>query len=149
MRKILFLCTGNYYRSRFAEEYFNHLARGKGLKWKAFSKGLSQNIPNPDNPGPISKHAIEALEERKIKGRNLGRYPMPLDENDFHTYDYIIALSEHEHRPMIESRFHHHVDKIQFFEVGDLPVEEPKQAIKKLVRLIRELTNQLSQNKFR
>jgi hypothetical protein len=26
MKSVLFLCTGNYYRSRFAEELFNHRA---------------------------------------------------------------------------------------------------------------------------
>ncbi|MGM4967020.1 hypothetical protein AB7714_26215 [Tardiphaga sp. 1201_B9_N1_1] len=30
-RTVLFLCTGNYYRSRYAEELFNHLARRAGL----------------------------------------------------------------------------------------------------------------------
>jgi len=143
MRKILFLCTGNYYRSRFAEEYFNHLARVKGLKWQAFSRGLSQNMPNPDNLGPVSKHVIEALEARKINGRNLARYPIPIDENDFHAYDHIIALSEQEHRPMLESRFNHQVDKIQFFEVGDLPIQDPKQAMNELSLLVEQLLNQL------
>jgi protein-tyrosine phosphatase len=28
---MLFLCTGNYYRSRFAELLFNHLAKQRGL----------------------------------------------------------------------------------------------------------------------
>jgi protein-tyrosine phosphatase len=42
-RKILFLCTGNFYRSRFAEELFNHLARQKRLDWVADSRGLVKN----------------------------------------------------------------------------------------------------------
>ena len=40
MREILFLCTGNYYRSRFAEVLFNHLARESGVKAHAASRGL-------------------------------------------------------------------------------------------------------------
>jgi protein-tyrosine phosphatase len=139
MQKILFICSGNYYRSRFAEEYFNHLATSKGLNWTAFSKGLSQNMPSLNNPGPISVHAVSALEERKVAVGGLNRFPLPVDEKDFLTYDKIIALSEQEHRPMLEERFNQHIDKIGFFEVGDLPLEEPKQAMDKLAILIEQL----------
>ncbi len=41
MKKILFLCTGNYYRSRFAEKLFNNLATQKNLDWEADSRGLA------------------------------------------------------------------------------------------------------------
>ena len=41
MNKILFLCTGNYYRSRFAEHLFNWLATKQGLDWQADSRGLA------------------------------------------------------------------------------------------------------------
>ena len=39
--KVLFLCTGNYYRSRFAEMLFNALASRKDLDWTADSRGLA------------------------------------------------------------------------------------------------------------
>lgn len=143
MQKLLFLCSGNYYRSRFAEEYFNHLAEAKGLNWKAFSRGLSQIMPSPNNPGPISQHTIEALEERKINGKDLTRFPMPIEENDFIKYDKIIALSENEHRPMLEARFNHHCDKIGFFEVGDLPLEHPIEAMNKLTLLVDALVGKI------
>jgi protein-tyrosine-phosphatase len=38
---ILFLCTGNYYRSRFAEVLFNSVADKMGLPWRAASRGLA------------------------------------------------------------------------------------------------------------
>src|SRR5260370_39303693 len=37
---VLFLCTGNYYRSRFAEVLFNSVAAKMGLPWRASSRGL-------------------------------------------------------------------------------------------------------------
>lgn len=40
-RTILFLCTGNYYRSRHAEAVFNHHAAAVGLGWRATSRGLA------------------------------------------------------------------------------------------------------------
>ena len=36
---VLFLCTGNYYRSRFAESLFNSVAGKMGLPWRASSRG--------------------------------------------------------------------------------------------------------------
>ncbi|MBD3320550.1 MAG: hypothetical protein GF350_05575 [Chitinivibrionales bacterium] len=37
---ILFLCTGNYYRSRFAEILFNTISGALELEWKAISRGV-------------------------------------------------------------------------------------------------------------
>ena len=144
MQKLLFLCSGNYYRSRFAEEYFNHLAELKGLKWQASSKGLSQNMPSPNNPGPVSIHAIEALDSRNVMGKGLRRFPRPVEENDFLNYQKIIALSELEHKPMLKARFNHHYDKIAFFEVGDLPLEDPKSAMEKLSLLVDQLVQEIN-----
>ncbi len=55
---ILFLCTGNYYRSRFAEILFNRLAKSRGLSWKAESRGLALDLAT-DNVGPISQFALQ------------------------------------------------------------------------------------------
>ena len=54
-RRVLFLCSGNYYRSRFAELFFNHLAEAEGLSYHADSAGLSPAC-HTHNPGPISPH---------------------------------------------------------------------------------------------
>ena len=48
-RTVLFLCTGNYYRSRFAEELFNDSARRAGLDWTATSRGLALEL------GPVER----------------------------------------------------------------------------------------------
>jgi hypothetical protein len=40
-KTVLFLCTGNYYRSRFAEALFNSVAGRMGLPWRASSRGLA------------------------------------------------------------------------------------------------------------
>jgi protein-tyrosine-phosphatase len=44
MPSILFLCAGSYYRSRFAEELFNHRAPGLGLAWSATSRARALAI---------------------------------------------------------------------------------------------------------
>jgi protein-tyrosine phosphatase len=142
-KNILFVCTGNYYRSRFAEEYFNHLAEKNGLNWLAHSRGLSQNMPSLNNPGPISVHTLEALQQRGIEGKGLNRYPRPMEKADFTRNERIIAMSDAEHRPMIHARFLAHCAKVEYFEVGDLPLEQPAEAMRKIALLIDRLAEEI------
>ena len=39
-KRVLFLCSGNYYRSRLAEILFNHEAAAAGIPWVADSRGM-------------------------------------------------------------------------------------------------------------
>lgn len=142
-KNILFVCTGNYYRSRFAEEYFNHLAEKNGLNWVAHSRGLSQNMPSLNNPGPISVHTLEALHQKGVEGKGVNRYPRPMEKADFTKSERIIAMSEAEHRPMMQERFLAHCDKVEYFEVGDLPLEEPTAALQKITMEIDQLVDEM------
>ena len=60
---VLFLCTGNYYRSRFAEILFNIYARDRGVPWNAVSRGIAVDL-GIDNVGPVSWAVVLGLEER-------------------------------------------------------------------------------------
>ena len=42
LKRLLFLCTGNYYRSRYAEILFNAIASTIRLTWRADSCGLDE-----------------------------------------------------------------------------------------------------------
>ena len=61
-KQILFLCTGNYYRSRFAEAVFNKLAREQNIDAMAISRGLKINMEGLT--GTCSPHAIQAAKSR-------------------------------------------------------------------------------------
>ena len=65
---VLFLCTGNYYRSRFAEELFNHKAAASGIGWKAQSRALAIER-GVHNVGPLSPFALHGLTAREVFGR--------------------------------------------------------------------------------
>jgi protein-tyrosine phosphatase len=56
-KQILFLCTGNYYRSRYAEDFFNFYPRSEGLAWRAFSRRLDKR-DSPDNLDSMSRFAL-------------------------------------------------------------------------------------------
>src|SRR6267142_6368663 len=80
MKTVLFLCTGNYYRSRYAEILFNWKAQQHGLTWKADSRGLD---PDPLNPGPMSRDTMAALRKLGITFDKHLRFPLVVQEGDF------------------------------------------------------------------
>src|SRR5208283_754405 len=62
-QRVLFICTGNFYRSRFAEAIFNHYAEQRQIPWTAFSRGLAVHLAE----GDLSSFTSEALKTRKIR----------------------------------------------------------------------------------
>jgi protein-tyrosine phosphatase len=138
MKKILFLCTGNYYRSRYAEEIFNHLAQRDGLPWRAFSRGAAER-GSPDNVGPMSRFALEALTAQAIMPDGIERAPMPCVLADFHDAHLVIALKEAEHRPLIEQRFPEVAGRVTYWHVDDIEFAPPSIALPMIDAHVREL----------
>jgi low molecular weight protein-tyrosine phosphatase len=138
MKKILFLCTGNYYRSRYAEEIFNHIAASKDLPWRAFSRGAAER-GSPDNVGPISRFALEALAAQAIVPEGVMRMPMPCVVADFHEADLVVALKDAEHRPLIERRFPEVAGNVTYWNVDDIEFAPPSIALTMIDRHVQEL----------
>lgn len=141
--RLLFLCTGNYYRSRFAEEYFNHLAKQRGLEWRADSAGLARDFTPFRNPGPISFLAVEALQRLGVTPLRAQCFPRCATEEDFTAFPRIVALSEEEHRPLMCAHFPRWETAIHYWEVGDIAVESAEEALEKIARLTAGLVGQL------
>jgi protein-tyrosine phosphatase len=125
---VLFLCTGNYYRSRFAEIMFNHLARQDRLGWEATSRGLALEL-GAGNVGPISRHALAGLNARGIPFDRPVRYPLPLDGSMLTSAHHIVALKQDEHLPLLQQRFSRHLSRIEFWQVSDLDCAPPDEAL--------------------
>ncbi len=160
MRTVLFLCTGNYYRSRFAETLFNVLARQRGLDWRAVSRGLK--IGWPGNVGPISPHALARLRERQILGpaseadseptirlsrellAELERMPLQCCDEDFRAADRIVALKEAEHRPMVEQNHPAYASRVEYWHVHDVDQASPEQALDEVERLVRAMIESMA-----
>ena len=139
-RRLLFLCTGNYYRSRFAEILFNDIAEKENLKWKAFSRALKQT-PTPDNVGPISINTLEYLTEKGIYSPQFHRYPKKVSRSDFEKADLTIAMKESEHRDYMISHFPDLVDKIEYWHVDDIDAATPEKVLPELEISIKALIN--------
>ncbi len=142
MRTILFLCTGNYYRSRFAEEWFNALARQRGLAWQADSRGLQLH---PDlNPGPLSTLALKRLAELGLKLSDPQRFPRQVREEDLRSAHHIVAVKEAEHRPLLARHFPAWVERIEYWHIHDLDCAGPDVALCELAACVEALLERLT-----
>jgi protein-tyrosine phosphatase len=112
---ILFVCTGNYYRSRYAEYLFN-ATLPPHLNWRADSRGFE---PTPLNPGPISADAAQRLHQHGIAPESF-REPIQLTEADLEQADLVIMLDEHEHRPYLQQGFPAWEQRVIYWHVADL-----------------------------
>jgi protein-tyrosine phosphatase len=118
---VLFLCTGNYYRSRYAEILFNSVAGRMSLPWKASSRGLALER-GLNNVGPMAVSAVKALEARGLRAvAEFGRFPIQVTVEDFKAAHWIVALKEAEHLPLLRERFPAWAEKVEFWHVEDAP----------------------------
>jgi protein-tyrosine phosphatase len=137
-QRLLFLCTGNYYRSRFAHELWSHLEHSAPTGWRAESRGLSC-AASDGNVGPISLLTLHALAIRGVRIEDPPRMPRRAEEADFASSNCIIAMSRREHRPMIEARFPDWVDAVKYWDVEDMHVCPPDLALARIESLVHEL----------
>ena len=123
---VLFVCTGNIYRSRFAEALFNHPAQTRDLGWCAFSRGL--NIATTDFDG-LSEHTQSALESRGIELHHTATTKTALTDEDLEMAHIVIALNHDEHHPLVAKQFPAWADQFNYWQVGDQELCEPAIAI--------------------
>jgi len=142
---LLFLCTGNYYRSRFAEILFNTWVTQAQIDWQATSRGLATELISRDY-GPISLHAVNRLNERGITLGKEIRYPIQLEESDLHQANRVIALYELEHRPYLESGFPGWADKIEYWDIPDRELAPVNQALTAIEANVLELIARLAKS---
>jgi protein-tyrosine phosphatase len=140
--RVLFLCTGNYYRSRYAEELFNHRAGLEGLAWRAFSRGVAERLSS-QNVGPISPYTLDALHAKGIAPDGAGRTPALCTDDDFAKAELVVALKDAEHRPMIEQRFAAVAHRVEYWDVDDIEYLDPPTALGKIDALVGRLIGRL------
>lgn len=145
MKSILFLCTGNYYRSRFSEEYFNYYSQEHGLAWCADSMGIQRDFTGNGNVGPIAQNTLNKLSELGISPQTHTRMPKRIDEHHFEKFDRVIAVSLDEHKPMLEAIWDMSTKSVEYFDVEDLHIEGPETALPRLIKHLDKLIDELRQ----
>ena len=135
---VMFVCTGNYYRSRFCEIYFNLLTEGKLPR--ADSKGLLAYMKS--NEGMISPHTLHYLES---EGLPLGKmkFPEQIEQRHLETGVRVIAMDEEEHRPMMEKDYPEFANSIEYWQVHDIDFTEPVDALPALKNQVELLVKEL------
>ncbi len=123
MRQILFICSGNFYRSRFAEAVFNFHATQRQLQVRAFSRGLATHLVAGE--GDISLYTRFALAARGIALHHTGSHPVQLARTDLERAARIIAVKEIEHRPLMRTLFPDWEERVEYWAVHDLDVATP------------------------
>lgn len=144
MQHVLFICTGNYYRSRFAELLFNDLAARRGVAWRAFSRGTDVHGAGRFNLGAISPWARAALEARGVVLDPRLRGPAQLTDDDLALAHLLVAVSEREHRPHLERGHPDAVQRITFWAVEDLHLVTADHALAELERRVLGLLDDLA-----
>lgn len=139
--KILFVCTGNYYRSRFAEMLFNALASRYGLDWRSVSRGITAE--RAKNIGPISPLVLKRLKALGIPAEAKIRMPIQLGKTDLEEADLVIALDAAEHGPLMTRQFAQWADRIVYWNVSDLHLMEAEEALSQIENNVTALVQQL------
>jgi protein-tyrosine phosphatase len=139
---VLFLCTGNFYRSRLAELLFEAGARRLGLPHRAASAGLAPSCASR-NRGPISPYTLAALAARGIPAGS-PRAPLDVTEAQLAAATLVIALKESEHGPLVEERFPRFAASVRYWLVDDIDVAAPEVAVPLIESLVEELLRELA-----
>jgi len=126
IKTVVFVCTANYYRSRFSEYLFNALAVRRRLPWRATSRGLM--IELAAGQGPISSYTVERL-TRMGMAFDGARFPIALSREDLENNDLVIAVKEAEHRAMMNKQFPDWADRIEYWHVDDLDCATAAEAL--------------------
>jgi|LakMenEpi03Aug12_release.lakeMendotaPanAssembly.Ray.scaffolds.fasta_scaffold926919_2 protein-tyrosine phosphatase len=142
MKRVLFLCTGNYYRSRFAELLFNDQAGQRGLAWVADSRALALEL-GVNNVGPISRYTVEGLQARGVTFAATHRFPQQVSEADLQEAALVIALDRTEHQRYVEERLPAWREQILYWEVADLHLLTADDALARIEAQVATLLDHL------
>jgi protein-tyrosine phosphatase len=137
---VVFICTGNYYRSRFAEALFNHLAQLDGSPWRAFSRGVDIDLAPPG----LSPYTAAWLQRHGLPFNLTTIDRNALTVPDLERATLRIALKEAEHRPYIQRDFPEWEDRIEYWHFHDLDCATAEEMLPQLGNRVRALYESLS-----
>jgi protein-tyrosine-phosphatase len=121
MKQVLFICTGNIYRSKYAEAYFNYVAEQTPMFFTSIAgvgaADLEKSLPIPlanyfkaasrgtmcdQNGAKCGTPAVSTeFWDKNIKPSHYEAGSTKLTENDLNSSEIIIGMYEPEHKPQI------------------------------------------------
>jgi protein-tyrosine phosphatase len=140
VKQVIFVCTANYYRSRFSEYLFNALANEQGLRCHATSRGLK--VWMAANEGPISAFTVQRLTALGVPF-DRERFPIQLSQSDLENADLVVAVKKAEHYAMMRDQFPKWADRIEYWHVDDLDCATAEEALPVCESCVRSLVRRL------
>jgi len=141
---VLFVCTGNYYRSRIAEAVFNHRAASLQTSLSARSAGLAVHLIDVPSMGGLSPHARQALAAEGIDVSHTGLLPTPFAADLAESAERVIALYDAEHRPMVEDLHPGLASYFTYWDIPDVPHWPPARAVARIFERVDTLLDELT-----
>ncbi len=138
---LLFICTGNFYRSRFAEHYFEHCCEAQGIDWVAESRGLRGW--DTGARGRMSPATVAMMRDLGVSVPYVIRSPHLTTPTDVEAVTRIIALDGSEHRPLVGQWLAKFEDRIEYWEVPDVDRVDPSVALPAIVEQVDRLVAEL------
>jgi translation initiation factor 1 len=137
-KNTLFLGTGDGLSARCAEIVFNGVAGKFGLPWVASSRAIS-SAGAVKMSGKSLAVVVDAMKSRGLQvPEDFGR-PLPeIGAADLQGADWIVALRESEHLPLLEKRFPEWIAKVEFWQIDAIP-----ESLARLEREVMDLASRL------
>jgi protein-tyrosine-phosphatase len=133
LKKILFVCTGNSFRSAVAEALLKKVRGDIHME----SAGIQP-------ASKIASNAKRLLEEEGVL-ENLKRKPEGIEQKNLEEYDLIVVMKEH-HKNEILQRHLQVKDKILVWDIDDpiyLPTGSDREVVEKIKRRVEELAESI------
>ena len=127
VQQVCFVCTGNLYRSKYAEGVFNKLCIDNNtLNLRAFSRGLAVQHTSKYSHGEsftspirLALDSYDRIVEEEIPFCLIGPTNVMLTEYDCESSDVIVLMNHDEHMTKMKSRFPKFIDKVVSYKIGD------------------------------
>ena len=127
IKQFCFVCTGNLYRSKYAEACFNYLCiKNNVTNLRAFSRGLrvqpTEHYEHGESftfPIRLAIPTYKRMVKRKIPFCLIGATNQMLDNYDCASSDKIILMNKNEHMPCMQQKHSEYLDRVECLEIGD------------------------------
>ncbi len=118
MVKIYFVCMGNYYRSRLAQELACFYADKYGIEIEADSGGLS-DVENSNNVGPIAKATLLYLADKGVTPVDATRPPKSVNMDDVSAADIVVLTDANEQKDLFLQNFSDYKGRLVEWQARD------------------------------
>jgi len=80
-----------------------------------------------------------ALKEMAVTARRADRFPQQCTADDLASADFVVALKEAEHRPLMRERFAEWEHRLSYWKIHDIEDAAPADALRLLAEEVRTL----------